>query len=250
MTEAEPRWCEHDPGQHDGTVPSHATAPAGSRAWLLIEHDGLWAEQAAATALPAPLAKVAVGADERGIRVQLIRRPGRHGEGGGRVFAGWTVGAAPWLVETDGGDLDLAALAAGERVTGTPVDRLYLVCAHARRNRCCGRFGAPLARALAAAYPDEVWESTHVGGHKFAANLVLLPHGLYYGPADLAVATSAIGAYQRGEVIAHRYRGRAGQEITVQQAEYERLVESGRCLDLESRLPVMRDAAPRGARLS
>lgn len=226
MTEAEPRWCEHGPGQHDGTIPSHATAPAGSRAWLLIEYGGLWAEQAAATALPAPLAKLAVDADERGIRVQLIRRPGRHGEGDGRIFAGWTVGAEPWLVETGGG-LDLAALAAGERVAGTPVDRLYLVCVHARRDRCCGRFGAPLARALAAAYPDEVWESTHVGGHKFAANLVLLPHGLYYGPTDLAVATDAIGAYQRGEVLAHRYRGRAGQEANVQQAEYERLVESG-----------------------
>jgi hypothetical protein len=227
VTEAEPRWCEHDPGQHDGAVPSHATAPAGSRSWLLIEHYGLWAERAVQTALPAPLAKLAVGADELGIRVQLIRRPGRSGGGGGRVFAGSTVGAAPWLVETDGGDLDLAVLAAGERVAGTPVNRLYLVCAHARRDRCCGRFGAPLARALAAAYPDEIWESTHVGGHKFAANLVLLPHGLYYGPCDLAAATGAIGAYQRGEVIAHRYRGRAGQQTAVQEAEYERLVKSG-----------------------
>jgi hypothetical protein len=227
VTETEPRWCEHGPGQHDGGVPSHATAPAGSRAWLLIEHYGLWEERAVQTALPAPLAMLAVGADERGIRVQLIRRPGRRDEGGGRVFAGWTVGVAPWLVETDGGDLDLAALAAGERVAGAPVNRLYLVCAHARRDRCCGRFGAPLARALAAAYPDEVWESTHVGGHKFAANLVLLPHGLYYGPTDLATATRAIGAYQRGEVIAHRYRGRAGQETAVQEAEYATLAKAG-----------------------
>jgi hypothetical protein len=225
MTEAEPRWCEHGPGQHDGSVPSHATAPAESRSWLLIEHYGLWAEQAVQTMLPTPLAKLAVGADERGIRVQLIRRPGHRGEGGGRVFAGSTVGAAPWLVETVG-DPDLAALAAGEHVAGTPVNKLYLVCTHARRNRCCGRFGVPLARALAAAYPDEVWESTHLGGHKFAANLVLLPHGLYYGPCDLAAATGAIRAYQRGEVIAHRYRGRAGLQTAVQEAEYATLTKA------------------------
>jgi hypothetical protein len=222
-----PVWCGHDPGCHDGGVPSHASAPARSRAWLLIEYGGLWAEQATATELPAPLAKLAVGADERGIRVQLIRRPGRRDEGGGRVFAGWTAGAAPWLAETGGGDLDLAGLAAGERVAGTPVDRLYLVCGHARRDRCCGRFGPPLARALAAAHPDEVWESTHVGGHKFAANLVLLPHGLYYGPVDVAAAADAIGAYRRGEVTAHRYRGRAGQDTDVQEAEYASLAQMG-----------------------
>jgi hypothetical protein len=227
MTEAEPRWCEHGPGQHDGGVPSHASAPAKSRAWLLIEYGGLWAEQATATALSAPLTKLAADADERGIRVQLVRRPGRHGEDGGRVFAGWTVGAAPWLVETDGDGLDLAALAAGERVAGTPVNRLYLVCVHARRDRCCGRFGPPLARALAAAYPDEVWESTHLGGHRFAANLALLPHGLYYGPADPLAAADAIDAYQRGEVIAHRYRGRAGQDAAVQEAQYATLAQEG-----------------------
>jgi hypothetical protein len=221
-----PVWCGHDPGCHDGGIPSHASAPVRSRAWLLIEHDGLWAEDAAATALPASLAKLAVTAGELGVRVQLIRRPDRRASAG-RVYAGWTVGPRPWLAEVGPGQLDLAALAAGERVAGPSAGPLYLVCAHARRDRCCGRFGAPLARALAARYPDQVWQTTHVGGHRFAANLVLLPHGLYYGPVDQAAAADAIGAYQRGEVTAHRYRGRAGQEADVQEAEYERLIKAG-----------------------
>ena len=37
----------------------------------------------------------------------------------------------------------------------------------------------------------------HVGGHRFAANLVLLPHGLYYGPVAGASAEAAITAYER-----------------------------------------------------
>jgi hypothetical protein len=212
-------------------VPSRATAPTQSRAWLLIEHDGLWAEQAAQAALPAPLGKLAIAADELGIRVQLIRRPliRRAGRGvpAGRVYAGWTVGSEPWLVEAPADGLDLAALAAGVRPAGTPVRRLYLVCVHGRRNRCCARFGGPLAKALADRYPDEVWETTHVGGHKFAANLVLLPHGLYYGPADVATATAAIEAYQRDEVTADRYRGRAGQDTQTQEAEYDALAGAG-----------------------
>jgi hypothetical protein len=50
---------------------------------------------------------------------------------------------------------------------------------------CCARLGVPLAQALAARHPGPVWETTPVGGHRFAANLVLLPHGLYYGPVTV-----------------------------------------------------------------
>ena len=66
-----------------------------------------------------------------------------------------------------------------------------------------------------------------MGGHRFAANLVILPHGLYYGPVGLEEATAAIEAYQRGAVAVERYRGRAGQPRAAQEAEHARLVESG-----------------------
>ena len=66
-----------------------------------------------------------------------------------------------------------------------------------------------------------------MGGHRFAANLVILPHGLYYGPVGLAEATAAIGAYERGAVMPGRYRGRAGQPRPTQEAEYEALLRAG-----------------------
>jgi hypothetical protein len=245
-----PAWCEHGSGGHDGGVPSAATAPSGARAWLLIESDGPWAAEAVQTALPAPLAKLAIGADELGVRVQLIRRPapaGRPGVGSrsgepGRdsesghpddpaVYIGWTAGFAPWLRRMTAGSLDpavLGALAAGEPAGGTAEPGpLLLVCAHGRRDRCCARFGVPLARELAAWYPGRVWETTHVGGHRFAANLVILPHGLYYGPVDAPAARGAISAYRRGEITAHRYRGRAGQDTEAQEAECAAIVSSG-----------------------
>lgn len=231
-----PAWCEHDSGCHDVGVPAAATAPAGALAWLLIEFDGPWAAEATATALPEPLAKLAIGADELGMRVQLIRRPLRpvgtadeHDQPA--VFAGWTQEPSPWLRRLGADDLNpaaLTALAAGEPTRGTAEPGpLFLVCTHGRRDRCCARFGVPLARDLAASHPAQVWETTHVGGHRFAANLVILPAGLYYGPVDARAARGAIDAYQRGEITAGGYRGRAGQQPEAQRSECAALARLG-----------------------
>jgi hypothetical protein len=224
--------CEHGAGSHDGTESSAASAPEASRAWLLIEHPGPWPHEAADAVLPPPLRTVVSSAVDAGVRVQMIRRPGSRGAGD-RVLAGWTAGSAPWLRRgsLSGGleGLDLADLAAGRPVSfGTPVpEPVFLVCGHAQRNACCARFGGPLAQALAARYPGQVFQTTHVGGHRFAANLVILPHGLYYGPVGLAEATAAIAAYQHGAVTAARYRGRAGQPRPTQEAEHEALTRAG-----------------------
>jgi len=121
--------------------------------------------------------------------------------------------------------LELVGLAEGvPPVRAAVAGPVYLVCAHARRDRCCGRFGGELAREVAARYPEQAWETTHLGGHKHAANLVLLPHGLYYGPVDRAAALGAIEAYQAGSIVAHRYRGRAGHDEAWQQTEQAKLV--------------------------
>jgi hypothetical protein len=218
-------------------VPTHATAPVASRAWLLIEHPGPWGHAAVETELPGPLMGLAAKADRLGIRVQLIRRPRGTarpaGPGGPAVFTAWTCGPAPWVRAVAGNvrheeDTDLAGIAQGvPPVNAADAGALFLVCAHARRDRCCGRFGGALARDIAARYPEQAWETTHLGGHKHAANLALLPHGLYYGPVDLPAALGAIEAYRAGKIVAHRYRGRAGHDEAWQQAEQAELLASG-----------------------
>ena len=88
--------CEHGTESHDGTEPSLASAPEASRAWLLIEHPGPWPHEAADAALPAPLRALVVSAVELGIRVQMIRRPGRRQVGDvRRVFAAGPRAASP-----------------------------------------------------------------------------------------------------------------------------------------------------------
>jgi hypothetical protein len=105
----------------------------------------------------------------------------------------------------------LSGFANGKRLPAgqSVAEPLYLVCAHGNRDACCGRFGDQLARVLAArGYP--VWQTTHLGGHRFAPNLVILPHGLYYGPVDTDGAVAAIEAHRAGTVAARGFRGRAG----------------------------------------
>jgi hypothetical protein len=166
--------CEHGAECHTGAEPSMATAPEASRAWLLIEHPGPWPHDAADAALPPALAALAVSAEAFGVRVQMIRRPGRRQVGDVRtVFLGWTAGGEPFLrrarVSASSPELaerDLKELACGSVPSFGSwwPEPLFLVCTHGKRSVCCARFGGPLAQALAARHPGQVWETTHVGG--------------------------------------------------------------------------------------
>ena len=97
---------------------------------------------------------------------------------------------------------------------------LLLVCTHGRREVCCARYGRPVAVALVARFGSAVWETTHVGGDRFAANLVLLPGGAYFGRLDpdhaVKVAELALG----GELDLDAYRGTAGRSEAAQSAEW------------------------------
>ncbi|HEX2314574.1 MAG TPA: sucrase ferredoxin [Thermomonospora sp.] len=217
-----------------------ATATTKARSWLLVEHPGPWPERIEQLTDPAPVAAAVRRATRAGVRPQLIRRPGRRRRATPpfQVYLGSSLGGPVWLegreltapeqlAELD--DDVLAAVAAGRRpgfgepvagdgaAHGTPI---LLVCAHGRRNVCCARLGAPLARELAARFDGLVWETTHVGGDRYAANLICLPHGLYYGSLGTAEAVSAVESYLRGEVALERLRGRAGLPEPAQAAEH------------------------------
>ena len=80
---------------------------------------------------------------------------------------------------------------------------LILVCAHGVHDACCAIRGRPVAAALAEHFPGQVWECSHVGGDRFAPNVVLLPDGFYYGNLDPESAVRAVrqhlaGAWTRG----------------------------------------------------
>jgi hypothetical protein len=124
---------------------------------------------------------------------------------------------------------DLAAIASGRDTQGGEVcdGPLFLVCTHGRRDKCCAKFGIPLYNALREQAGDRVWQSSHVGGDRFAGNLVCFPHGLFYAHATPEAGRRVVDAYRDGRILAEEFRGRACYSHFIQAAEAFVREESG-----------------------
>jgi len=202
------------------------------RSFLLVEAAGPWGVDAVRDSrLPAPV-KAALTRLEHNNRVRplLIRRPGRaSGDPRVRVFAGYVHAAEPWLQTTllDAAEelleLDLDGLADGRSPGLEPhADPVFLVCTHGRHDACCAELGRLIARELAAGpHADRVWEVSHIGGDRFAGNLLVLPRGLYYGGLDAASGHAVADVTARGEVLLEHLRGRSDLPMAVQYADVE-----------------------------
>jgi hypothetical protein len=120
-------------------------------------------------------------------------------------------------------DVDLA------RGDGDAVDHpLLLVCTHGKHDPCCARYGRPLYDALADELEaDWVWQATHVGGDRFAGNLVCLPYGLYYGRVDRPGAAAVLDELLAERVYLDPYRGRSCHSFAVQAAERAVRIDTG-----------------------
>lgn len=194
------------------------------RRWLLVEHDGPWGADGLRDArLPSDVghALATVAARTRA-RVLLIRRPAtsRDRSTGVRCFAadtreGWLGRRTLDRIEDSAG-LDPLDRSAFEEDRGP----LVAVCTHGRRDPCCAERGRPLAEAAAAADPGATWECTHVGGDRFAGNLVAFPHGLVFGRVEAAEAAGLVAGLRDGRIAPlARYRGRTSLPFDVQAAE-------------------------------
>ena len=202
--------------------PLTGSAPQADR-WLLLEHPGPWPVDAVAGSGidPAVLAGLQQAAAKAAGRILLVRRPGRINRMAARrwIVAGPDLGwvAGPWREDRD---LSAAAeaLEAGPAEAGGISEPIMLVCAHGVHDTCCAIRGRPVASALAAEWPGQVWECSHVGGDRFAANVVVLPDGFYYGNLDSASAVHAVRQHLAGAVEAAPLRGVARYLPPVQAA--------------------------------
>lgn len=222
-----------------------AGTAASAAFWLLLEHDGPWGSRGVDdSGLPddvvAHLSALAAACPT--LRTQLVRRPNESpgsfrlflaatGEGSGSLSC-VTLRAPEQLLE-----LPLAAWLAGEGpMPGAPrSEPMFFVCVHGKRDRCCARLGMPLYRALDAQVGERVFQTTHLGGHRFAATLIVLPTGLCYGRVPEADAAPLVAASARDEIYdLTRLRGRSAYASEAQAAEVLLRSElpSGRTLPL------------------
>jgi hypothetical protein len=166
-------------------------------------------------------------------RLQLMHGPHRPYEAGPLFFLVRTQDRNPAIYRfqlnsvLDVLGLDLAAIQRGDPAWNSHLspEPLYLVCTHGRRDPCCAKFGLPVYRELSEilegrlTLKSSVWQSSHVGGHRFAPNLLILPHGLMYGRLGTQTAREVAEAYQRGEIELEYLRGRTAYPQPAQAAE-------------------------------
>jgi hypothetical protein len=200
------------------------------RSFLLVEHPGPWGVDALRDArMPEGIGpELRARAAATRTKVLLVRRPKGLSKDTGavRVFAAYTHHADPWLETTvlddlhGVHDLDLEALGAGRSLGLTPhTEPVLAVCTHGRHDTCCAERGRPVAAGLARAFPEQTWEASHIGGDRFAANLVVLPHGLYFGRLHADSARGVARLLAAGELDLDHLRGRSGLGTPLQAAE-------------------------------
>lgn len=219
---SEPLRCA-DAARQRADAP-YASAPLAQQ-WLLLEHPGPWGRHiltgsgldSRVVAALSRWARQTIG------RVLLIRRPGSDYRirPGRRWF--W-VDSRPGADQVRHGTFDDAAEiieVLRDPAVGQACDEaVYLVCTHGKHDVCCALRGRPVAAALASEYPQRTWECSHVGGDRFAANLVLLPHGFYYGHVPPESATELVRAYDKGLLGLRWLRGRSSLPAPVQAAQH------------------------------
>lgn len=191
--------------------------------WLLVEVPGSWPRDVSVDgALPAQAQQAVTAWVERtpSSRLLFIRRPGRAA---GRSLA-FVIHAAESTTQVRRIELahpgDLAEVdfeSDGDRTD----QQLVLVCGHGSRDACCALRGVAVHGALAARLTgdEELWISSHQGGHRFAANVLVLPVGLQFGRIEPDEAAIVVARALSGRIALDRYRGRTYYTPVAQAAE-------------------------------
>jgi hypothetical protein len=211
------------------------------RRFLLLEVPGPWGSSAldGKHMDPGVARQLGQAAAAAGAHILLIRRPGRHASTGSdarqRVMAWAFADTSPgservlWGAWRDPADLlklDLTAAIPGEANAAGP-QRLALVCTNGKRDQCCAIRGRPVAKTIATATDWDTWECSHLGGHRFAATILLLPTGDMFGWLDQESALEVLQRFDAGQLVLSHYRGRTGQPFPVQAALHAAAVRLG-----------------------
>jgi hypothetical protein len=209
-------------------VSERAREPLGATAthaehWLLLEMPGTWPRDVSDGAGLPDGGRTAVSAwleETPSSRLLYIRRPARDRT---RERLAFVVRASEASSEVRRIELsspeELAELDLSRAGEATDV-QLVLICGHGTRDACCALRGTAVYGALEPRLePNELWISSHHGGHRFAANALVLPIGIHLGRLTPDDAPHAVARALAGRIELERYRGRTAYTQPVQAGE-------------------------------
>lgn len=196
-------------------------------AWVLLEYRPTWKARAVEESRLGPAARgwlehhlAALAASGLKGRPQLVRQPEIDSD-----EVRLLVGVPGALLRFSGrgyrflDDVDLVeAVRRPERFQAEEAPQ-YFVCTNGQRDLCCARFGLPAYAALRERVGRRAWQITHLGGHRFAPNVLVLPQGALYGRVAPAAVDGLVDRVEAGQLAVEHLRGRTWYPPPVQAAE-------------------------------
>ncbi len=195
--------------------------------WFLMEYRGGWTDK---TFLDS---KIPEGVKKRinlhletipNSRLQLIKRHDNPGDVL-KFYVAKSDELEPKLFEFDFRSYEeLLGLDFNEILEGNSnlsEELLFLVCTNGAYDKCCGKYGAPVyLEAVKNEKNFMIWQTTHLGGHRFAANVLILPYGIYYGRVRSMDVEELMMDSINCSINLEHYRGRSCYSKDVQAADY------------------------------
>ena len=100
-------------------------------------------------------------------------------------------------------------------------ENVYFVCTNGQRDYCCARYGLRTFEGLKELVGERVWQTTHLGGHRFAPNVLTLPQGVLYGRVDVDDVNAFVTTIESGDLSRPHVRGRSAFPPEAQFAELQ-----------------------------
>lgn len=192
------------------SVVASAEPLAGSspfaQAWIVVEHPGPWGRDALTdSGIPETVIHHVEEAEAASpIRFLAARSLDHDRRGDGAIFRRhvWLAYCHPARGETRMTiidnleqilEWDLQSMATGHlpRIGHTVNEPIEFVCTHSKRDTCCAVLGRDRVASVPKHLRTQVWECSHLGGHRFAATSLFLPSGRLYGRLAEHCATTS-----------------------------------------------------------
>ena len=86
-------------------------------------------------------------------------------------------------------------------------DPFFLVCTNGKKDKCCSLKGFPVYTKMEETKRYPVFQCSHVGGDRFAANVLMMPFGIYYGRVEANKVETIYAALEKNEISPLFFRG-------------------------------------------
>ncbi|MDZ7576852.1 MAG: sucrase ferredoxin [Candidatus Nanopelagicales bacterium] len=189
---------------------------------LIVEQPGPWGRDATFEnrMARAPADSLRTFASDPTTRLLMARRGRDFATDGMRHW--WRVDATPTAVSATCGLLPASDPLTPDSLAGNaPAAQILFICTNSKRDRCCAEVGRKLFRALCDA---QVWQISHLKGHRFAPTALRLSDGIMLGRITPDTARDALeGRHLATSIV----RGRIGRSAAEQVAEWDVMTSAG-----------------------